>query len=61
MSFYTDFMNSFGLRFFENKNLIVKYVKTIVNIYENEHLTEHGRVIFSGINCGGVISKIVGT
>ena len=55
LSFYTDFMNSLGLRFF------VKYVKSIIDIYENESLNDHERVIFSGINCGGVIAKIVGT
>lgn len=60
LSFYTNFFNSFGLRFFENQNLIVKYVKSIMNIYYKENLNDE-RILFTGINCGGVIAKIVGT
>lgn len=58
--FHTDFLNSFGLNFFENDNLMVKYVNEIINIYNKNNL-ENERVIFAGINSGGIIAKIVGS
>ena len=61
LSFYTDFLNSFGLRFFENRNLIYNYVKSIIEIYKKENFDDNEIVYFTGINCGGVIAKIVGT
>ncbi|KAK8890333.1 hypothetical protein M9Y10_035108 [Tritrichomonas musculus] len=61
LGFYTDFLHAFGLRFFENRNLMVKYVKSIREIYEKENFSEHDNVLFTGINAGGVIAKVVGT
>lgn len=61
LSFYTDFFNSFGLRFFENRNIITKYVKSIIEIYNKENFDDDDNVFFTGINCGGVIAKILGT
>ena len=61
LSFYTDFLNAFGLRFFSNGNLIVKYVNSIRKIYDQLNISQNENVLFTGINCGGVIAKISGT
>ena len=61
LNVYTNFLISFGLNFFENVNLMVKYVNSIINIYEKYNFTDDERVLFAGINCGGAIAKIVGT
>lgn len=61
LNFYTNFLNSFGLKFFDNNNLMVKYVNSIIDIYNKAELENEGKVLFAGINCGGVIAKIVGT
>ena len=61
LNFYTSFLTSFGLRFFEDRNMIVKYVKSIIDIYNKEKFNDDDQVFFTGINCGGVIAKIVGT
>lgn len=61
LSFYTNFFHSFGIRFFDNRNLIVKYANSIIDIYKKQNDDLKENVIFTGINCGGVIAKIVGT
>lgn len=60
LEFYTDFLNSFGLNFFENDNIMVKYVNEIIDIYNKENL-DNESVLFAGINSGGIIAKIVGS
>ena len=59
ISFYTGFFQSFGLRFFENRNLMVKYINSIIKIFHKENYQNNQRVFFTGINTGGVIAKIL--
>jgi hypothetical protein len=52
---------NFGINFFSSRSLFEDFLQTAQRIYESYGFNENSSVIFTGVNVGGVLAKVLGT
>lgn len=60
LDMYASFAHNFGFKFFNSKSMISDFIDPLIKICEEEDVRDNENIIFTGINVGGIIAKLLG-